>query len=88
MIGCDVGSQGTNAALYDADGTPVAPGANVWTGTNAGGRRAEDCDNWSTSNGSIFGTSGDPTRHLDAAWTDTKEPRPCDTAGLLLCFEN
>ena len=24
MIGCDVGSQGTNAALFDADGTLVA----------------------------------------------------------------
>jgi len=73
--------------LLTETGVGTPGGDYVWTGTTSKGTLAsEDCDDWTSEEGTVTGVAGDPN-YNDANWTVRGDPITCSTLLRLYCFE-
>ncbi len=73
----------------DENGTVVADGTNVWTGTHgAGTRQFATCSNWTSSSSSGRGVRGIATgATANSRWTASGQAQDCSFSRKLYCFE-
>jgi hypothetical protein len=83
---------GALAAIHTEYGSSVSSSARVWTGTRADGTAdgSQNCSNWTSDTGSVYGTAGNPNKLLadGAKWMFSNEgAAPCTAQYRLYCFE-
>jgi hypothetical protein len=66
----------------------VAVGASVWTGMNLRGTASgTDCNGWTSTDPSVFGTVGNPALSMTAGWVNDGTPSACNEPRRLYCVE-
>jgi hypothetical protein len=81
------GLSGNALATIDINeaGNPLAGGV-VWTGTSkTGTQQANNCNDWTTEDSTVFGTDGQPV--FPDGWSDEYAGAGCDSKLGLYCFE-
>lgn len=83
---------GALAAIYNEYGSSVASSARAWTGTRADGTAdgSQNCSDWTSDTGSVYGTAGNPNKLLadGPKWMFGNEgAAPCTSQYRLYCFE-
>ncbi len=83
---------GALAPVYNEYGSSVASSARAWTGTRADGTAdgSQNCSDWTSDTGSVYGTAGNPNKLLadGPKWMFSNEgAAPCTSQCRLYCFE-